>query len=224
MTKRPRLQLVCLDMAGTTVADAGAVMAAFGAALDEVKVPAARRPSMEDEVRRTMGASKIMVFRALLGDEDIAQQANRAFERAYDRQVESGAVAPIPGAEEVIRRLRVSGLQVALLTGFSASTRDRLLESLGWCELIDATLCPEEAGRGRPYPDLVLGALLVTGADDVAAVAVVGDTASDMESGLRAGASRRIGVLTGAHDEPALRAAGATDVVPSICEVPAVLP
>ena len=96
MTERPRLQLVCLDMAGTTVADDGAVMAAFGAALDEVRVPAAERPAMEEEVRQTMGASKIMVFRALLGDEDVAQQANRAFEAAYARQVEGGAIAPSP--------------------------------------------------------------------------------------------------------------------------------
>jgi phosphoglycolate phosphatase len=223
VTECPRLQLVCLDMAGTTVADDGAVMAAFGAALDEVRVPAARRSSMEEEVQRTMGASKIMVFRALLGDEEVAQRANLAFETAYERQVEIGAVSPIPGAEEVIRALRASGLQVALLTGFSARTRDRLLDRLDWCGLVDAALCPEEAGRGRPYPDLVLGALLVTGADDVAAVAVVGDTASDMECGRRAGASRRIGVLTGAHGEPMLRSGGATDVVPSICDVPAVL-
>lgn len=217
------IELVCLDLAGTTVADDGAVLASFHDALDEVGVTAEERPAMEEYVVRTMGESKITVFRALLHEEARAQAANAAFERAYERQIAAGAVHPIDGAEDVIRRLRQAGLKVALLTGFSASTRDRLLASLGWSSIADAALCPSEAGRGRPHPDLVLAALLRTGADDVAAVAVAGDTASDMESGRRAGASVRVGVLTGTHQEDALRGGGATHVVPSVRDLPGVL-
>jgi phosphonatase-like hydrolase len=178
---------------------------------------------MEVYVRDTMGESKIVVFRALFGDEERAQRANRAFETAYDARIDAGAVAPIPGAREVIGGLRARGVKVALLTGFSAPTRDRLLARLGWTDLADVALCPSEVGRGRPYPDLVLGALLRTGADDVAAVAAVGDTASDMESARRAGAGWRIGVLTGTHDADRLRRAGATDVLASVADLPGLL-
>lgn len=218
------VQLVCLDMAGTTVTDDGAVLASFATALDALGVrDRAERSRMEAYVRATMGESKIVVWRALFGDEARAQAANAAFEAAYDEHIEAGEVTPVPGAEDTIAALRRAGRKVALLTGFSASTRDRLVARLGWRAAVDALLCPAEAGRGRPYPDLVLAAVLRTGADDVAAVCAVGDTASDMESARRAGALWRVGVLTGTHDAAALHAAGATHVVGSVVEVPALL-
>jgi phosphonatase-like hydrolase len=218
------IQLVCLDMAGTTVADDGAVLGAFRRALDTVDVgDEEERTRMEAYVVETMGQSKIVVFRALFGDEQAAQRANAAFEASYDAEIAAGHVHPIDGAPEVITALRGAGVKVALLTGFSAATRDALVVSLGWGGLADLTLCPSEAGRGRPYPDLVLGSLLRAGADAVAAVAAVGDTASDMESGRRAGCSLRVGVLTGAHDTAQLTAGGATHVVESVRDLPGVL-
>lgn len=223
MTPTPPLELVCLDMAGTTVADEGAVLAAFLDAIQAVDVPDAERPAMREYVVRTMGEAKIAVFRALLRNEERARRANAAFEAAYQRQIDLGAIQPIEGAERVIGALRGAGLKVALLTGFSAPTRDRLLASLGWDRIADLTLVPSEAGRGRPHPDLVLTALLRTGAGDVAGVAVAGDTAYDMESARRAGAAVRVGVLTGTHDEAVLRHAGATHVLPSVRDLPALL-
>jgi phosphoglycolate phosphatase len=220
----PPIQLVCLDMAGTTVADDGAVLTAFNGALDALGVDTTEeRARMERYVRDTMGESKIRVFRALFGDEEQAQRGNAAFEAAYDAQIEAGRVHPIDGAAEVVTGLRAAGLRVALLTGFSAATRDHLVASLGWEGLADFTLCPSEAGRGRPFPDLVLTALLRGAADEVAAVAVAGDTASDMESGRRAGASLRAGVLTGTHGHADLTAAGATHVLDSVRDLPALL-
>lgn len=218
------IELVCLDMAGTTVADEGLVESAFDAAMSELTVEgAAEREQMTAYVRETMGTSKIEVFRALFGDEGHAQRANRAFEAAYDRLLADGAARPLPGAEEAIAAIRSSGRKVALLTGFSATTRDRLVDALGWQHIADLFLCPAEAGRGRPYPDLVLTALLRLGARDVAAVAVAGDTAADIESGRRAGALLVAGVLTGADDADRLRSAGASHVLVSVAELPVLL-
>jgi phosphoglycolate phosphatase-like HAD superfamily hydrolase len=71
---------------------------------------------------------------------------------------------------------------------------------------------------------MVLTALLRTGAaDDVRQIAVAGDTSYDMLSGVRAGAGVVAGVLTGAHDADALRAAGATHVLDSVAQLPGVL-
>ena len=47
-------------------------------------------------------------------------------------------------------------------------------------------------------------------------VAALGDTSSDIESALRAGAAVAAGTLTGAHNEQQLRDAGATHVVESM--------
>ncbi|MFF3684925.1 phosphonatase-like hydrolase [Streptomyces sp. NPDC002187] len=221
-TGRSGHDLVVLDMAGTTVADGGLVEQAFTVAAERLgEDPAA----MIDHVRATMGESKISVFRHLLGDEERAQQANRAFEQAYAELVDGGRIAPVPGAAEAIGALRDRGRTVVLTTGFARVTQDAILGALGWCDLAEATLCPADAGgRGRPYPDMVLAAFLRTGAvDDVRRIAVVGDTSYDMLSGVRAGAGVVAGVLTGAHDTAQLERHGATHVLGSVAALPALL-
>ncbi|GAA0697322.1 phosphonatase-like hydrolase [Kitasatospora atroaurantiaca] len=219
------IRLVVLDMAGTTVADDGLVERAFRAAADELGVEAgdAEHQRMLEHVRATMGESKISVFRHLFGAEDRAQRANLAFESAYHDLVDAGHCSALPGAAEAIEQLRSAGRKVVLTTGFSRATQDRILKALGWEEIADLTLCPAEAGRGRPYPDMVLTALLRTQTDSVRRIAVAGDTGYDMLTGTRAGASVVAGVLTGAHREERLRADGATHVLASVAELPALL-
>jgi phosphonatase-like hydrolase len=214
-------ELVVLDMAGTTVADDGLVVRAFTAAIETVGVPDDKYPELLKYVVDTMGQSKITVFRALLDDETLAQQANSAFEAAYGKLVEAGECTPIPGAEDVVRGLRENGVKVAFTTGFAPATQQAVLDALGWRDLADLALAPGDGVRGRPFPDLVLTAALRLEVTDVRRIAVVGDTASDVLCGLRAGASVVAGVLTGAgrrDDFPE-----ATHVLESVRDLPAVL-
>ncbi|MFC5217400.1 phosphonatase-like hydrolase [Streptomyces coerulescens] len=222
MTLHQDIRLVVLDMAGTTVADGGLVERAFAAAARHV---GADPEAGIDHVRATMGESKISVFRHLFGDETKAQEANKAFEAAYAELVDAGEVAALPGAREAIEELTAQGRTVVLSTGFARPTQDAILAALGWQDLVPLALCPADAGgRGRPYPDMVLTAFLRTRAvDAVHQVAVVGDTSYDMLSGVRAGAGLVAGVLTGAHDADALRAAGATHVLDGVAQLPGVL-
>ncbi|WP_033291537.1 phosphonatase-like hydrolase [Amycolatopsis jejuensis] len=207
-------ELVVLDMAGTTVADDGLVERAFTEAIGG-GVSEEDLPKMLDYVRETMGQSKITVFRALL-PEDRAQRANAEFESAYGRLVVAGECTPIPGAEETIRSLRDQGARVAFTTGFAPTTQRALLEALGWEDLADLALAPGEGVRGRPYPDLVLAAALQLQVSDVRNIAVVGDTPSDVRTGLAAGAGFVAGVLTGAGSRADLEGAGATHVLDSV--------
>ena len=182
------ITVACLDLAGTTVADDGSVMAAFGAAAAEFGLVSGA-PGYDEAiifVRDTMGQSKIEVFRQILGSEERAQRGNQIFEQSYGDSVRAGLVAPLPGAAETITALRAAGIKVCLATGFAPVTRDALLDALGWRPLIDLALSPADAGRGRPWPDLPLTALLRLGGGAVTELAVVGDTPSDIESGLRA--------------------------------------
>ena len=220
------ITLACLDMAGTTVTDDGAVQEAFSAALSagglDLDAPAGL--AARTYVQETMGQSKIEVFGAIFGgDARAASVANRRFEESYAHSVAVGAVGPLEGAEAAIDRLRASGVKVCLTTGFSPSTRDVLIDALGWRDRVDLALSPADAGRGRPFPDMILHAVVVLEIEDVACVAVVGDTASDLISGRRAGAGMLIGVLTGAHGRSELEAAGATHIVDSVAAVPALL-
>jgi phosphoglycolate phosphatase len=219
-----RITLACLDMAGTTVADDGTVLAAFTGALDALGVVGeAERGRMTEYVVATMGESKITVFRALFpGDEDRAQAANRAFEAAYARRIEQAK--PIPGAVEALEQLRAQEVRIVLTTGFSRATADALLDHLGWRGLIDLSLTPEEVGgRGRPHPDLILAAADRYAEGDPARVAVAGDTVGDIRSGLAAGAPIVAGVLTGAHGRDRLAEAGATHLLGSVAQLPALL-
>ncbi len=218
------IRLACLDMAGTTVADDGLVLAAFSAALDALEVTEpAERERMTRYVVDTMGESKITVFRALFpGEETAAQEGNAAFETAYGQRIE--LTRPLPGAQEAFAALRAEGIAIALTTGFSRATADALLDHLGWRPLIDLSVTPEEVGgRGRPHPDMILAAAARLADDETRAVAVLGDTASDIRSGLAAGAPIVAGVLTGAHDRATLTAAGATRVLDQVAEFPALL-
>jgi len=219
-------RLACLDMAGTTIRDEGLVEQAFTVAFagQGVAPGTQEHERMLAWVRKTMGQSRIEVFRMLLdGDERRAQAANETFEEAYGLLVDEGAVLPIPGAIEAIKALRHAGVKVALTTGFARATQEAIVSALGWWSEIELVLSPADVGRGRPFPDLVLVAAHRLGVDDVGQVAVVGDTPLDLIAGKRAGAGLLIGVLTGAGDRPALRAAGATQVIGSLGELPRLL-
>jgi phosphoglycolate phosphatase len=212
------ITVACLDMAGTTVSDEGSVLAAFGVAAAEFGlVPGA--PGYDDAmdyVRDTMGQSKIEVFRHILGSEPRAQAANKLFEQAYAESLRAGLVVPLPGAAETITALRAAGVGVCLATGFSPATRDALIDALGWRPLIDLALSPADAGRGRPWPDMPLTALIRLGGGSVSELAVVGDTPSDIQSGLRAGAGLVAAVTSGASSREVLLAAGAPHVMDSV--------
>ena len=192
-----RFSVVCLDMAGTTIRDGNAVMAAFGAAVASQNLPVAGFSSAMKYARDTMGQSKIEVFRHILGDEDAAQEANAAFEKHYAGAVAAGEISPMPGAVELFAACRAAGTRVCLSTGFAPVTRDAIIDALGWGPLVDLILSPADAGRGRPWPDMPLTALLRLGGDSVSSLVVAGDTPADVECGLRAGAGLVVGVLSG---------------------------
>ena len=80
----------------------------------------------------------------------------------------------IAGAEATLGILRDAGMRLCLTTGFSPATRERVIAALGWEGRVDLALSPADAGRGRPWPDMILTAVLRLRIDDVAEVAVVG--------------------------------------------------
>ncbi len=223
-----RFSVLCLDMAGTTVADDDTVMNAFQTAIASRNLPVARYNAAMKYARATMGQSKIEVFRHIFGDEEEARAANAAFESDYGTAVAAGELSPVPGATELFAACRAAGVRVCLSTGFSPVTRDAIVDALGWRPLVDLLLSPADAGRGRPWPDMPLTALLRLGGDSVSSLAVAGDTPSDVECGLRAGAGLVAGVLTGASTAAELAAVpgvtglpGTPVILDSVADLPA---
>lgn len=219
------IELVVLDMAGTTVRDGGLVEQAFDSALGDagMRPGTAEHERARQHVRETMGQSKIEVFGALFqGEPDRARRANAVFERCYDDLVAHGC-EPVAGAEKAMFSLRDEGVLVCLTTGFARGTRERILERLAWRDLADLVVGPDDAGRGRPHPDMIQTAARRVGVADPRRVAVAGDTGYDVLAGTRSGASVIAGVLTGAHDARTLAEHGATHVLESVADLPAVV-
>jgi phosphonatase-like hydrolase len=215
------VEMVAFDVAGTVLNDDGLVIAAFKNAFEATQPDL--WPTHGEQWTQyaidTMGQSKIHVFTELLGDVEKAHTANVAFEESYVSEIAEVGAVPIAGAEDLFKYLRAKGVAIALTTGFSRSTLNTLLIELGWKDLIDISVTPGEAGRGRPHPDMLQKAATTLGITNPASVIVVGDTAADMQAAVSFGAGQAIGVLTGAHDEHRLHDAGATSVINSVADL-----
>jgi phosphonatase-like hydrolase len=215
MTTAPAL--VIFDMAGTTIEDRGQVPAAFAATL-----AANGLTITADEIMRVRGASKRQAIRNLLPPAT-AHQADRIydeFRRELANTYRTGGVSAVEGAEATIRRLKSSGIVVALTTGFDRDLATLLLSAVNWDrELIDAVICGDDVEQGRPAPDMILLAMQRTSVTNAAQVANVGDTTLDLESAARAGVGWNIGVLSGAHRREALERTPHTHIIPSVAEL-----
>ena len=112
------------------------------------------------------------VHRAARRNQHLAEQANAAFEDAFDGAVDRGEDRAIPGAESC---LTLSGTQACGCVSPPASPgRPRPhRRHAGWEGLVEAVLSPATTSRGQPWPDMVLTAVLRLRIDDVAEVAVV---------------------------------------------------
>jgi phosphoglycolate phosphatase len=215
------VEMVAFDVAGTVLNDDGLVITAFKNAFEssQPELWPTHGERWTQYAIDTMGQSKIHVFTELLGDVEKAQQANIAFEESYVNEIAEVGAVPIAGAEDLFKYLRSKGIAVTLTTGFSRSTLDTLIHQLGWKDLIDLSVTPSEAGRGRPHPDMLNMAVEVLGITSPANVIVCGDTAADMQAAVAFGAGQAIGVLSGAHDEHLLHDAGATSVINSVADL-----
>ena len=182
-----RFALVCLDMAGTTVRDDGAVEAAFTSALAAVGVTPGSRVLRGGRGPRAPDHGLVQggrVRRAVRADE--AREATAAFAAAYEAIVAAGDVGEIPGARAgAARPARRRASRSASPPASPPRPATRCSMPWAGAPTIDLALSPADVGRGRPAPDLILGAMERLGVDDPGAVAVVGDTVSDLEAGAR---------------------------------------
>jgi phosphonatase-like hydrolase len=217
-----RVELCVLDMAGTTVRDDGLVLAAFMEAAAAVGLRATA-----EEVNARMGQNKREVLDALarrqLGAvaaaERLRDDAFDAFRRVLEAAIRQGGARPMPGAEALFGRLRASGVRVALNTGFYREVTELIVERLGWRAEVDAVVCGDDVPAGRPAPYMIHLAMQRCAVTSVHAVAVVGDTPSDLEAGTRSGARAVVGVTSGAHGAASLRRAPHTHLLPSVGEL-----
>jgi phosphoglycolate phosphatase len=218
--------LVCFGLIGTTVADDGILERSYAEAIATqgiVTGTSAYARSMA-QVHRARGKAVIDVLQELFpGNEARAQAAHLAFDKSLSGAVERTGVRPVPGAVEVLDELAAAGYRSCLTSSLSRRQLGVFLAALGWRDRVDLALGADDAPRGCPWPDPVLQAMLKLGVTDVRETVVVQSTDSGVLCGRRAGAGIVAGVLTGTHPAARLRQAGATHILASIADVPAVL-
>lgn len=196
------IDLVALDMAGTTIDDHGAVYLALRRAVEETGASVAAV-----DLQHWMGTDKVEAITALMrlgrveADETSVAATFRRFRALLDEfYLESPPVA-LPGVEDAFATLRDRGVRIALTTGFDDAVAEPLLASLGWKvgpdELLDAVVTTSQVRAGRPAPYLIHHAMELTGVHDVRRVIAAGDTIVDLQAACNAGVIA-VGVTSGA--------------------------
>jgi len=222
-----QVKLVTFDVAGTTAQDDGLVVKAATRAMEFIGVEPGSATMMDvvDYVNATMGQRKIDVFMHLCNDDvDKAEQAHDIFIEAYISFVKSGDLAEFDGISQLFRDLKKLGIGIAITTGFPREILDPIIENLKWENLIDVSVAASEVAAGRPAPDMIFKSIAEwnrINSSQITAdeVVVVGDTESDVKSGLAAGVAQSVGVLSGAHVQDQLERAGATSVIQSATQL-----
>jgi len=222
-----RIKLVVFDVAGTTATDDGLVVRAFSEAMIH---RGAEPGSVELEshiayVEETMGQRKMDVFMHITrGDSLEAEALHAQFVKEYELLVEQGELAEFEGISELFAALRADNVGVAITTGFPRNLLNGILANLDWRSKIDVSVASDEVKVGRPAPDMIFRSVdvysnLSNQEISPEEIAVVGDTESDMRSGVSAGAALVVGVTSGAHSAEQLKDAGATHVLESATQL-----
>ncbi len=131
--------------------------------------------------------------------EVIAQVLNLADLPALKRQLEDLAAAahmvPAVDLPAVFGTLRAMGLKIGLATNDTENPARHHLASAGVLEMFDFVAGCDSGWGGKPAPGQLLAFAELCGIDP-SQIAMVGDSAHDMQAGFQAGMVR-VGVLTG---------------------------
>ena len=134
--------------------------------------------------------SRTDIFETLFGEDDATKQAaHRVFTRHYRNYY--GTVKPF---EPQIRNLLQALQQLPIPTGV-ITNRDReffedelqLVDTTGWSDLFQVTLCGDDVAHRKPHPDQLLLAAERLGESSDAGLWYVGDSTTDVMAAKRAG-------------------------------------
>jgi phosphonatase-like hydrolase len=222
------IELVVFDMAGTTVAEGGAVYRCLHDTLaaNGLDLPA-------DAVHAVKGMEKREALRILIANSVMRDQLLPELDLIHEGFVEriiefyrrDPSVVEMPGASETFRRLQHAGIKIALNTGFSRRIVEVLIERLGWknSDLIDATVSSDEVENGRPHPDMIRYLMSILGIADPRRIAKVGDTPADLLEGRNAGCGLVVAVTQGSSTREQLEKYPHDYLISTVAQLPELL-
>jgi len=217
-------KLIVFDLAGTTVNDNNDVPRVLQSIFKKIHT----RVSIQ-EACEVMGIPKPVAIKMLLErhnypyiSEVLVLEMHAHFVLKMSKfYKDHPSVMEKEGVSEVFKICKSHGIKVVVDTGFDRAIVVPLLERMGWVknQLIDGSVTSDEVVNGRPFPDMIYKAMELTGVTDIASVAKVGDTMSDLQQGTAAGCPWVIGVTTGAYTKEELQKGPHTHLVQTLSEI-----
>ena len=209
------IQLVVLDMAGTTVSDTFSVHDSMINAFQDHKLIIDRKlASNVLAVPKPVGINTILVNHFQIIDDLLIEKIHNSFKfhmNSYYRDNE--AVSETKNTGKFFTYLKERDIKIVLDTGFSKETADLIIDRLQWHSVIDGLVCSDDPSIGRPKPDMIFIAMEMVGVSEINKVIKVGDTPNDMLQGKNANCKWTIGVNSGAFSSEELRMSGADLIV-----------
>jgi HAD superfamily hydrolase (TIGR01509 family) len=210
-----RLRAAIFDLDGTLVDNMAFHARAWAALFARlgVQVPE-QRFAVELAGRKNEEIFPLLLGRRLPAAEmaALAEEKDRAYRAAY-----APSLAPVPGLNALLVRLREAGLRLAVATAGAAGNRDLVLDGLALRPWFEQVIGAEFGGRGKPAPDIFLAAAAALQVDPTDCIAF-----EDAPNGVRA--ARAAGMLccalTTSADAALLRDAGAQYVVADFTALP----
>lgn len=211
--------LVLFDCDGTLVDSQHHIVAAMHSAFGAQGL-ALPDPEL---VRRTVGLPLPVAIESLLPTGATLGAVVESYRQAAIAQrLDPDHHEPLfPGLIETLDQLDAAGYLLGVATGKARRGLDFTLASHGLTGRFVTLQTNDVVAAGKPAPDMVLQAMAETGAVPASTI-VVGDTSYDMEMARNAGVPA-IGVAWGYHEEPVLRAAGASRIIKTFYELPKVI-
>ncbi|MGX9791954.1 HAD family hydrolase [Mycobacterium sp. MMS18-G62] len=155
-----------------------------------------------------MDGSTLLETLAERADDDTRSRAKDLHSRYYKET--ASMLRPLPGAQELLQRVKSLGLQVVFATSAPDDELEILRKVLDSDDIVDAMTSSKDVDTAKPKPDIIEVALDRAGVDATDAV-FVGDAVWDVEACERAGV-QTIGVLSGGISRGELENAGAKGV------------
>lgn len=207
---------VLFDFDGT-LADS---YAAIAASVNHVRARHGAGPLSIEEVKRFVGRGPEYLLSHTVPETRLA--ADLAAYRAHHPGVMADLTYLLPGAADLLARLRAVGKKVGLCSNKPRPFSRVLLAHLGIAECFDLVLGPEDVPRPKPAPDMLHRALERLGLT-AAEVLYVGDMTVDIQTARAAGVTVWV-VPTGSDPRAVLEEARPDRLLEGLHEMVAELP
>lgn len=219
------IELLVLDMAGTTVDEDNVVYKTLTEAVNEHGY----QVSLEQVLITCAGMEKLEAITSLLkeigGNEEDALPIFEKFSVKLKDAYQNLEVKPINGTEDFLLKMKAQDKKVVLNTGYTSEIAQQLLDKLQWKENIhfDALITADDVSESRPSPEMILLAMKKFNINNPELVLKAGDSVIDIEEGKNAGCGLTIAVLSGAQNRTELEKAEPDYILNTISEAENIL-